>query len=103
MSSFNILFLMSYPLSLLIKSEETSYLCGGVFRCAYWAAGRTAPEAAVTKRARSLPLFSGARPPPRPALRWRLSRHHASKIADFTTSDYQRDYKSDVTKVTAKA
>jgi hypothetical protein len=62
-----------------------------------------AQEAALTKRARSLQLFSSAQPLPPPALCWRLSRHHASKIADFTTSDYQKDYKRNVTKVTAKA
>src|SRR5262245_55286626 len=101
MSSFNILFLMSYSLSLLIKAEEMSSLCGRVFRRAYWIAGPTAQGAAVTKRARSLPLFSSARPLPLPALGWRLSRHHAHKIAEFTTSDYQKDYKRDVTKVTA--
>jgi len=63
---------------------------------------RTAQGAAVKKRVRSLPLFSSARPPPLPALRSRLSRHHAYKIAEFTTSDYQNAYKRDVTKITAK-
>src|SRR5262245_40874279 len=103
MSSFNILFLMACPLSVLIKAEEMASLCGRVFRRAYRMAGPTGQGVAVPKRARSLPLFSSARPLPLPALRWRLSRHHTHKIAEFTTSDYQKDYKRDVTNVTAKA
>ncbi len=79
-----------------------SFLCGRVFGCAYCMASHTAQDAAVTKRARSLPLFSSARPLPHPALRRRLNRHHAHKIAEFTTSDYQKAYKRDVTKITAK-
>jgi hypothetical protein len=94
---------MSLFLAPLINAEEASSLCGRVFRGAYWMAGPTAQEAAVTKRARSLQLFSSARPPPLPALRWRLSRYHASNIVEFTTSDYQKSYKRDVTKITAKA
>jgi hypothetical protein len=66
-------------------------------------ASRTTQEAAVTKRVRSLSLFSNARSLPLPALRWRLNRHHAHKIAEFTTIDYQKAYKRDVTKITAKA
>src|SRR5262249_44632032 len=103
MSSFKILFLTSYSLSILIRAEQMSFLFGRVFRCAYWMAIRTAQGAAVTKRVRSLPLFSSARPLPFPALRSRLSRHHAHKIAEFTTSDYQKAYKRDVTKITVKA
>lgn len=102
-SNFKILFLMSYFLSPLIKAEEISSHCGRGFRRPFWVANPKAQEAAVAKRARSLPLFSSAQPLPPLALCWRLSRHHANKIAEFTTNDYQKDYKRNVTKVTAKA
>src|SRR5262249_17492358 len=78
MSSLNRLFLTSYSLSILIRAEQMSFLCGRFFRCAYWMAIRTAQGAAVTKRVRSLPLFSSARPPPLPAPRSRLSRQEES-------------------------
>jgi len=65
---------MSFPDGLFIKY-------------AYWTAPHTAQGAAVTRRIGALPLRSNARPLPPPARR-RLSRHHARKIAEFTTSGY---------------
>jgi hypothetical protein len=95
---------MSYFSDPLINAEEKSSHYGRGFKRAYRVANPMAQEAALTKRARSLPLFSGAQPLPPPALScWRLNRYHANKIADFTTSDYQKDNKLNVTKVTAKA